>query len=481
MKKPSISLTAYCILISSCSLFIPNIATAANWRPIPVKPEHSRPAKITFWNPGFAKTSEFVAFEASNPYGGFLDVGKFTAGGQLQIAVGAGQTAEPTIKIFNFDGRLQKSFLAYHKGFKGGVRVAAGDLDGDGIDEIIAASGPGMQSLVRIFDSDGNPKNGNGNLAYNREFIGGVRIAAGDLNNDGKSEIITAPDSGGGPHVIVWNEKMENLGLDFFPFDAAMREGVTLSVIKTPDGPSIVTAIESWEMPLVKTYILNKNTGRIVQASEFLAFDKASRNGVSTAAWDFDNDGYDEIAVAQNGGVQPLIKIYDHYGTFMKEFSPTDKDYRGGLSLTGLRINGQTSLITLPTSPVITGSTDSEKKILVSLKEQRIYAYEHGRIAKTFLISSGVKKHPTPATKTTVQKKIPKMDYRWTYGPNNPSNYFLPNVKYNLNILPHIYIHYAYWHNNFGYPMSHGCVNAGLEDAKWIYNWAEVGTPVEIF
>ncbi|MBU0540638.1 L,D-transpeptidase family protein [Patescibacteria group bacterium] len=471
----------YFVMSAMFFSFLPVANAATNWRPIPIKPEHTRPAKVKTWNSDFATTTGFDAFDASNSGGGFLAVGKFSNREQVQIAVGAGQMAEPLIKIFDADGRLQNSFYAYAKGFRGGVRIAAGDIDGDGVDEIIAAPGPGMQSAIRIFDALGRLKNGNGILAYNRGFVGGVRIAAGDLNSDGISEIITSPDSGGGPHVSIWNGKMENLGLDFFPFDALMREGVTVSVIKTPDGPSVVTAIESWEMPLVKTYIYDRNASRIVQASEFLAFDESSRNGVTTAAWDFDNDGFDEIAAVQNGGVEPQIKIFDRYGTFMAEFAPTDKDYSGSISLAEQHLNGRTLLLTVPTSPVVTGPTDAEKKIAVSLDEQRLYAYEHGRIAKTFLISSGVRSHPTPTAQTTVLKKAPIMDYRWYYGPNNPSNYNLPNVKYNLNILPHIYIHYAYWHNNFGNKMSHGCINVGLDDSAWIYNWAEIGTHVEIF
>jgi lipoprotein-anchoring transpeptidase ErfK/SrfK len=71
-------------------------------------------------------------------------------------------------------------------------------------------------------------------------------------------------------------------------------------------------------------------------------------------------------------------------------------------------------------------------------------------------------------------------DYVWSYGPNNPNNYNIPNVKYNLRFRNHYYIHSAYWHNNFGNRMSHGCVNAPYDGAEWAYNWAEVGTPVEV-
>jgi lipoprotein-anchoring transpeptidase ErfK/SrfK len=72
------------------------------------------------------------------------------------------------------------------------------------------------------------------------------------------------------------------------------------------------------------------------------------------------------------------------------------------------------------------------------------------------------------------------MDYTWNYGVGNPNNYSLPDVKWNMRFRNHYYIHSAYWHNNFGQPMSHGCVNTSIPDAEWIYSWADVGTTVEI-
>ena len=69
----------------------------------------------------------------------------------------------------------------------------------------------------------------------------------------------------------------------------------------------------------------------------------------------------------------------------------------------------------------------------------------------------------------------------WNYGLNNPDNYDLPNVP---NIMPFYgsyTIHGAYWHNNFGRRMSHGCVNLSVKDSKWMYDWSDVGLPVHIY
>jgi lipoprotein-anchoring transpeptidase ErfK/SrfK len=69
----------------------------------------------------------------------------------------------------------------------------------------------------------------------------------------------------------------------------------------------------------------------------------------------------------------------------------------------------------------------------------------------------------------------------WYYGPNNPMNYDLPNVPWVASFKGPYTIHGAYWHHNFGHPMSHGCVNMKVSEAKIIYDWAEIGTPVIIY
>ncbi|MFA6160630.1 MAG: L,D-transpeptidase [Patescibacteria group bacterium] len=125
-------------------------------------------------------------------------------------------------------------------------------------------------------------------------------------------------------------------------------------------------------------------------------------------------------------------------------------------------------------------STQSGKSIKISLKEQRLYAFENGKLINTFLISSGVRAFSTPIGEFSVMEKVPVVDYVWSYGAGNPNNYDLGNVPYNLRIMPHKYIHYAYWHNNFGHVMSHGCVNVNLANIKWIYRWADQGIPVKI-
>lgn len=108
----------------------------------------------------------------------------------------------------------------------------------------------------------------------------------------------------------------------------------------------------------------------------------------------------------------------------------------------------------------------------INLSEQTLYAFEGTKLVNQFLISGG-KTGPTPTGEFHVYSKSRStlMD-----GPG----YYLPNVEWVSWFSGDYSIHGTYWHNNFGHPMSHGCVNASNGDAEWLYNWDDIGTPVYI-
>lgn len=113
------------------------------------------------------------------------------------------------------------------------------------------------------------------------------------------------------------------------------------------------------------------------------------------------------------------------------------------------------------------------KLIRVILAEQKL-EYKFGdKTLGSFLISSGLRNTPTPKGNFTVLSKIPVKRYVG-------SNYDYKNTKWNLSFKPSYYIHGAYWHNKFGQPMSHGCVNVAYENVEHLYWWAQVGTPIVI-
>ena len=109
----------------------------------------------------------------------------------------------------------------------------------------------------------------------------------------------------------------------------------------------------------------------------------------------------------------------------------------------------------------------------VDLTHQTVYAYEGDQVVNTFIVSTGTWQHPTVTGSYKIYVK-----YRYTdmSGPG----YYLPNVPYTMYFYQGYGLHGTYWHHNFGTPMSHGCVNLRTDEAGWLFNWAEVGTIVNV-
>ena len=121
-----------------------------------------------------------------------------------------------------------------------------------------------------------------------------------------------------------------------------------------------------------------------------------------------------------------------------------------------------------PEYPVV--PTD-DKWISVDLNYQRAYAWEGNKLIKKFAISSGKSRTPTVTGDFRIWAKTPSQTMEG--GSRAAGDYYnLPNVQWVQYFYQDYSFHGAYWHNNFGVPMSHGCVNMTNADAKWLYEWA---------
>lgn len=109
----------------------------------------------------------------------------------------------------------------------------------------------------------------------------------------------------------------------------------------------------------------------------------------------------------------------------------------------------------------------------INLSEQTLYAFEGPTLVRQFLVSTGRSGYATPTGEYSVWGKTRSQTMD---GPG----YYLPNVQWISWFNGEIAIHGTYWHNNFGTPMSHGCINASEGDAEWVYNWDDIGTPVYV-
>src|SRR5581483_11420783 len=147
----------------------------------------------------------FFAYDPGFRGGVYVATGDVNGDGVADIITGAGQGGGPQVKVFSGkDGSLIETFMAFAPNFAGGVRVAAGDVDGDGHADIITAAGPGGAPQVKVF-SGANGSLLRSFLAYDTGFTGGVFVAAGDVNGDGKADVITGAGAGGAPLVEAFD------------------------------------------------------------------------------------------------------------------------------------------------------------------------------------------------------------------------------------------------------------------------------------
>lgn len=123
------------------------------------------------------------------------------------------------------------------------------------------------------------------------------------------------------------------------------------------------------------------------------------------------------------------------------------------------------------------GVSDGERWIDVNLTSQTLTAFEGDTPVLTSLISSGTWLHPTV---TGQYRTYIKYESQTMNGYLLGYDYYLEGVPHVMYFYRDYAIHGAYWHNNFGTPMSHGCVNVNLTDAAWLFEWAPVGTLVTV-
>jgi hypothetical protein len=176
------------------------------------------------------------------------------------------------------NGELKKEFFAYNQDYKNGINVAVGDVDKDGKLEIVTAPHQGLFPKIKIFNWKGELKKSF--LAYSPQFEGGVNIAIADVNNDGQLDIITGAGVGGGPHVKAFSYEVELLA-SFMAYNSNFIGGVEVFGIDwNKDGKTeIVTGAGIGGGPHVRIFDKSANL-----LGEFFAYDAGFTKGINVAA-----------------------------------------------------------------------------------------------------------------------------------------------------------------------------------------------------
>ncbi len=222
-----------------------------------------------------------LAFEPSYTGGVNVAAGDITGDGVPELVAGA-SSGTPRVRIFNArTGAVLFDFVALSATGVSGVQVAVGDVNADGLGDLIVGAGPGGASQVRVY----NAANGavlHDFTAFPADFRGGVFVAAGDLNGDGRADIVTGAGAGGAPQVRAFNGASGAVIRDFFAFDTAFRGGVRVAAADlNADGQAdLVVGAGPGGAPQVK--VLHGATN--AEISNFLAYPASVTSGVYVAA-----------------------------------------------------------------------------------------------------------------------------------------------------------------------------------------------------
>lgn len=195
-------------------------------------------SKITVYDSQKNIINTFYPYGEKYNYGINFAINDFENDGYYEFVTGSGRGYEPLVKVFNYQGvALNNGFHAYAKEYKGGVNVAYCDTNGNGRKEIVTGAGYMGGPQVRIFDREGKVLSG-GFFAYNETFRGGVNVACGDIDGNGIDEIVTGAGYGGSSHVRYFNSKFQPLSPGFWAFGKDSRTGVRV-VLNDLDGDGI--------------------------------------------------------------------------------------------------------------------------------------------------------------------------------------------------------------------------------------------------
>jgi hypothetical protein len=241
------------------------------------------------------------------------------------VAIGADEGSAPNVMLTDLNGSPLLSFYAYDPHFLGGVRVAVGDVLGLGVPQIVTAPGPGGGPDIRIFDSR------SGALlrefaAYNPHFTGGIYVAVGDVLGNGQAVIITGADSGGGPHVEVFSPDGRLLD-SFMAYSPYFRGGVRVAAGDVDgDGQAdIITAPGPGGGPDVRVY--SGRTGALIR--EFMAYDPGFTGGVYVAAGDVNGDHHADIITGEGADSAGVVEVFSGTDGVILE---SDLAYASGVS-----------------------------------------------------------------------------------------------------------------------------------------------------
>ena len=262
------------------------------------------------------------------------------------LIVGPGPGRATEVRIYsgatvavNPNGSLLRVIPAFETSFVGGIYLAVGDVTGDGVPDVALGPDDGGGPRVRLFDGVTFEQLADFFAIEDPNFRGGIRLAMGDIDGDDTADLIVAAGKGGGPRVAAFNglslrpgQTPEKLFNDFFIFEETLRNGVFIATgdLNADGSDDLIAGGGPGGGPRV--YALSglalTTTSNHVQLANFFAGDEDSRGGIRLAVDDFDRDGRADIYAGAGTQTLPLVTVYQGSQIPTNGTPPTFLQYR---------------------------------------------------------------------------------------------------------------------------------------------------------
>jgi ketosteroid isomerase-like protein len=268
-----------------------------------------------------------------------IATGDVTGDGVEDIVVGSGQGSSPLVKIYNGKTLAEVgSFSPFSATFRGGTTVAVGDVDGDGRKDIVVGAGQGSIAHVKVFggsalvDAQGAmakvaPPAIRNFVAFDTGYRGGVSVAAGDTDGDGRADIIVGKNRGDAMDVAVFSGRTGHTLAAFSAYDASFKGGITVAAGDTNgDGRAEV---------VVGANVAPANNVKVFRGSQMVAQFSAN-TGWSTrvATTDIDGDGIVELVAVNGPGAPNRVNILSaSTGAIRRSLPAMPATFHGGLGI----------------------------------------------------------------------------------------------------------------------------------------------------
>lgn len=273
---------------------------------------------------------EFEAYSGDFHFGVNAVSADFDGDRKSEIITAPQAGGGPQIKFFNWKGRQTRpAIFVFNEDYRGGVNLAAGDVNNDGKKELIVSKASGDQAWVKVYSFTKNKSTVLAEfLAFPESFKGGCYVASGNIDKNKKDEIIVGAGAGGGPMVRIFDGEGNWKNEQWYAFDQSFKGGVTVATgnLNKNKKAEIIVGQASQGQAWVKVYSGRKNRNII---SEFKAYPDNFEGGVTVSTGKVKKKKKRRIITGPGSEWGPEVKVFTKKGKQKKDFAVEDTDFRG--------------------------------------------------------------------------------------------------------------------------------------------------------